>query len=87
LKRPWERGADLELFSKVYGLDRGPNFEKDRFVLRESLSRKEVAESLNMTTDALELRLVPLRAKLLAIRDKRPSPRLDDKIVHIIGTA
>ena len=75
------KGEDLEIFTRVYGLDRGPNFDNDRFVLRESLSRKEVAESLHTTTDALELRLIPLRAKLLAVRDKRPSPRLDDKIL------
>ncbi len=75
------KGEDLDVFSKVYGIDRGPNFDKGRFVLREPHTRKEAAESLNTTPDALEARLAPLRSKLLAARQKRPEPKLDDKIL------
>ena len=75
------KGEDVEVFGKVYGLDRGPNFDKGRFVLRESRSRQDVAEVLKTTPEALEARLAPLRAKLLAAREKRPSPSLDDKVL------
>src|SRR5205085_1672721 len=33
------------------------------------------------TPEALEARLVPLRAQLLAVRDRRPAPRRDDKVL------
>ncbi len=74
-------GDDLRAFSKVYGLDRPANFEGDRHVLRESFSRKDAAEALGTTPEALEARLAPLRAKLLAVREARPAPRKDEKVL------
>jgi uncharacterized protein YyaL (SSP411 family) len=65
-------GDDFALFARVYGLDAKPNFEGDRFVLLEP----------KMIDDpAIESKLVPLRAKLLAVRDRRKPPTLDDKIL------
>ncbi|MDB5350795.1 MAG: hypothetical protein JWN86_2042 [Planctomycetota bacterium] len=75
------KGEDFDLFYKTYGLDRGPNFEDDRFVLRETRPREELAKALDTTPDDLEKRLAPMRARLLAVREKRPAPRLDDKIL------
>ena len=49
-----------------------PNFEGDRYVL---LLPKVIDDP------ALEARLLPLRAKLLAAREKRPAPLLDDKVL------
>jgi uncharacterized protein YyaL (SSP411 family) len=74
-------GDDVRLFARVYGLDRDPNFEGDRYVLREPRPRKDVAAALDTTPEAIEARLAPLRAKLLAARDKRPAPLRDEKIL------
>ncbi len=62
--------ADFAAFAPAYGLDARPNFEGGRHVLLEP---KAIADP------ALEARLAPIRAKLLAVRDRRPAPPLDDK--------
>ena len=81
VKRVLGDGADDDAFARVYGMMREPNFEKDRYVLLEPRTRAEQAETLKTTPDALEARLVPLRAKLLAVRDRRPAPLKDDKVL------
>jgi uncharacterized protein YyaL (SSP411 family) len=63
---------DFRLFAGVYGLDAKPNFEGDRYVLLEPKA---------IDDPAIEAKLVPLRAKLLAVRERRPAPALDDKIL------
>jgi uncharacterized protein YyaL (SSP411 family) len=72
---------DAGLFERVYGLDRPPNFEKGRYVLLEPKPRADVAAALKLTPAALESKLAPLRARLLAVRDRRPAPLRDDKIL------
>jgi uncharacterized protein len=74
-------GPDREAFAQVYGLNRDPNFVKDRHVLLQPRTRAEQAAALATTPEALEARLAPLRARLLAARQQRPAPRCDDKIV------
>ena len=65
-------GDDFSLFLHTYGLDAEPNFEDDRYVL---LLPKPIDDP------AIEARLVPLRAKLLVARERRPAPLLDDKVL------
>jgi uncharacterized protein YyaL (SSP411 family) len=74
-------GPEYDAFAQVYGLRRDPNFEKGRFVLLEPRRRAEQAETLKLTPEALEGRLAPARAKMLAARDRRPAPLCDDKIL------
>src|SRR3954447_13782772 len=74
-------GPDQEVFSQVYGMKREPNFEGGRYVLLEPRPRSEQAENLKTTPEALEERLRPLRAALLAAREKRPPPLCDDKVL------
>jgi uncharacterized protein YyaL (SSP411 family) len=74
-------GPDQEVFSQVYGMKREPNFEGGRYVLLEPRPRSEQAENLKTTPEALEERLRPLRAALLAAREKRPAPLRDDKVL------
>jgi uncharacterized protein YyaL (SSP411 family) len=74
-------GGDSDTFARVYGLARAPNFSEDRYVLLEPRTRAEQAETLKTTPEALEARLQPLRARLLAVRDRRPAPLCDDKVV------
>lgn len=74
-------GPDVEAFSFVYGMKREPNFEKDRYVLLEPRTRAEQAVTLKTTSEVLEARIAPLRTKLLAVRDQRPAPLRDDKVL------
>ncbi len=73
--------ADAATFRLVYGLDGPPNFEKGRYVLLEPKSRGDVAIDLGMSAQTLESKLVSLRRKLLDVRDRRPAPLLDDKVI------
>jgi uncharacterized protein YyaL (SSP411 family) len=74
-------GEDYEAFAQVYGLKREPNFENGRYVLLEPRSRGDQAVTLRTTPEALEVRLAPLRGKLLAARERRPAPLRDDKVL------
>jgi uncharacterized protein YyaL (SSP411 family) len=74
-------GPDADAFARVYGLTGEPNFEGGRYVLLEPRPRAEQAEALKTTPAELEARLVPLRARLLAAREKRPAPMRDDKVL------
>ena len=65
-------GEDYAVFAHAYALDGEPDLEDGRYVLLEP---KVIDDP------ALEARLVPLRAKLLAARDRRPAPLLDDKVL------
>jgi uncharacterized protein YyaL (SSP411 family) len=81
VKRILAEEGDYDVFARVYGLDRPPNFENERYVLTRRHQVKAEAELLNTTSEALEARLAPLRAKLLAARDKRAAPLRDDKVL------
>ena len=74
-------GPDTDLFCGTYGLQGEPNFEGGRYVLHEPRPLAEVAKRADTTPEAIEGRLRPLRARLLAARDKRSAPMCDDKIL------
>src|SRR5262249_12566707 len=74
-------GPDGDAFAQVYGLTGEPNFEGGRYVLQEPRRRAEQVTALKTTPAELEARLRPLRARLLAVREKRPAPKLDDKVL------
>ncbi len=71
----------FKIFAAVYGLNNPANFEKDRHVLLETGPRAEAARALTVSPEDLEAKLKPMRAKLLAVRDARPGPLLDDKVL------
>jgi uncharacterized protein len=73
--------AGAELFAEVYGLKADPNFERSRYVLNEPRTRTAQAAARSTTPQELEGRLEPLRAQMLAVREKRPAPLCDDKII------
>jgi uncharacterized protein YyaL (SSP411 family) len=72
---------DSAFFKKAYGADEEANFEGKYHILRLPTLLTEQAAGLKTTEDALEGRLVPLRRKLFAVRDKRPRPFLDTKVL------
>jgi uncharacterized protein YyaL (SSP411 family) len=74
-------GPDVNAFARVYGLTGEANFEGGRHVLYEPSPRAEQAAALKTTPPELAARLAPLRARLLAAREKRPAPLRDDKVL------
>jgi uncharacterized protein len=64
----------------LYGLDKPANFE-GRWHLRRLDAWRAVVERLSMERDPADLLLESARAKLLAARNARPRPALDDKVL------
>ena len=85
----WEKGEveqslsaeEFALFAKVYGLAGEPNFEEKFYVPQLALPLAAVAADLKLSESDLETRLIPIRQKLLVVRNKRPRPRTDNKIL------
>jgi uncharacterized protein YyaL (SSP411 family) len=64
-----------------YGIDREGNFESGKTVLFQALSEAEIATRLDMPLLDVQARLKVAERKLLAARDVRVKPSLDDKIL------
>ena len=74
-------GDDYDSFASVYGLDGEPNFEEEFYVLQLDRPLAEIAAERNVSEAELDAQLAPLRARLLAHRDKRPKPLIDSKVL------
>ncbi len=74
-------GDQYDAFAQVYGLKRPANFEKDRYILLEVRPRAEQMDTLKLDEMTLESSLIASRSKLLAVRNNRPAPLRDDKIL------
>jgi len=80
---------DVDLFLRVYGVSAGPNFADphhgtgtpDKNILFLPTPLANVAKSMNVTEEALDARLEPMRQALYAARRKRKQPLLDTKIL------
>ena len=71
---------DYDLAAAYYGLDRAPNFEHG-WHLKVEESFAAVADKLGVALEPAHELLASVRAKLLAARDKRIRPGLDDKLL------
>jgi uncharacterized protein YyaL (SSP411 family) len=72
----------------LYGLDRGTNFRdphdpdaRPANVLHLPAALEQVAEQWDMSVEAVDELRQQINAKLLAVRDARPQPRTDDKVL------
>ena len=70
-----------KLFTKVYGVDTGPNFEGETNILYLPSPIASVAKAEKKSEDKIRRQLEPLKAKLLAAREKRKRPLLDTKVI------
>ncbi len=85
----WERAEiraalavdDYPIFAAAYGLDQRPNLDGRYHVLQRALSPDQLAIRFEQTPHDVELRLAAVRQRLRAIRDQRPRPRTDDKVL------
>jgi uncharacterized protein YyaL (SSP411 family) len=75
---PGEEGA---LFRRVYGLEGAPTFEGDRYVVHQPLPLRDVAQDLGLSEETLRERLDEGRRGLLAVRERRAGPLVDDKVL------
>lgn len=71
---------DADLFMTAYGFHEPQSFEHGR-VLYLPITVAELAAERSIDASALEMRLATMRNQLLAVRTKRPSPLLDDKVL------
>ncbi len=71
LARVFTDKEDLKFFSSIYGIADGPNFEGKFHILRLTAP----------LDDKTEARVAPLRQKLFEVREKRPRPLLDTKVL------
>ncbi len=73
--------AQRELLGLVYGMDGVPTFESDRFVLHLPQPLAARARVMGIAEAELLARLAPAEKALLAARDTRKRPLIDDKIL------
>ena len=74
-------GEDGTLFRSAHGLDGAPTFESDRYVVHQPEPLGAHAGRLGLSEEGLRQRLEPMRDTLLAARDRRDPPLIDDKIL------
>ncbi len=70
-----------DLIAAVYGISAGGNFEHGRSIMHLPRPLAATAAEHGLTPSELEARLGPARAQLLAARNQRIRPHLDDKIL------
>ena len=71
--------ADFELFKEYYNVNSFGKWEDGKYVLIRDKSDAEVSESFSITNQDLQLKKKTWKSLLLAYRNKRAKPRLDDK--------
>ncbi len=74
-------GKKAKLFMKVYGVDKGPNFEGGTNILYLPSPIASVAKAEKKSEAEILKQLEPLKAQLLAAREKRKRPLLDTKVI------
>jgi uncharacterized protein len=70
-----------ETFAAVYGVTPQGNFEHGQSILNRSATVSDWAKTWGRDPEDLERELAASRAKLLAVRDARVHPGLDDKVL------
>ena len=77
-----ELGAeDYAFLAPLLGFDGEPFFEGAYYVLHLPSSLAEQAARRRMSEEALLAQMAPMLQRLLAAREKRPRPRVDDKVL------
>jgi len=72
---------EFQLFAAVYGLDGEPNFEEHFHVPQLAKPLADIATARKTAEVELDKRLAPLREKLLTVRNRRPRPLTDTKVL------
>ena len=72
---------DYKLFADYYNINTSGFWEKDLYVLIRNQSNSEFAKKHNLTKKELKEKIKSWKTMLLATRNKRNKPNLDDKIL------
>ena len=72
---------DYKLFADYYNINTSGFWEKDLYVLIRNQSNSEFANKHNLTKKELKEKIRSWKTMLLATRNKRNKPNLDDKIL------
>ena len=72
---------DAGFLATLFGYDRAPFFEGSHYVLHLPATFGEQAQRRRLGRDQLLEQIEPLRARLLAARDRRERPPTDDKVL------
>ncbi|MEM9557735.1 MAG: thioredoxin domain-containing protein [Acidobacteriota bacterium] len=72
---------DASFLAGLYGFDGPPFFDRSYYVLHLPQSWPEHAARRRVEVDALHAQVEPLRQALLAVREQRDAPAVDDKIL------
>lgn len=70
---------DAPLFFDYYNVNETGYWEHDYYILLRTASDEDFAQQHNLTLDELNLKIKAFKEKLLAIREQRIRPGLDDK--------
>jgi uncharacterized protein len=73
-------GEDFEFFQTVYGLTINGNWE-GKIVLQRNLDDRTIAARFKLTESQLAAKLADCHSRLLAVRNQRTRPGVDDKIL------
>lgn len=74
-------GADFDWFADLYHITEDGNWEHERNILHRVETDVSFAERMGWTADELSAKLQPIHERLMALRDTRIRPGLDDKIL------
>jgi len=74
-------GGDFPIFKDYYNINSYGLWENGNYVLIRDKSDEEIAKTHKISVQELNTRMTKALQKLKVVRDKRPRPRLDDKIL------
>ncbi|WP_275616058.1 thioredoxin domain-containing protein [Flagellimonas yonaguniensis] len=74
-------GDDLEMFQTYFNINSYGHWEEENYVLIRDKPDEEIAEKFNITVPELKTKINECLTILKKERNKRPKPRLDDKIL------
>jgi uncharacterized protein YyaL (SSP411 family) len=73
--------AEHSLLAPIFGFDRAPNFEGEEYTVFLTAPLSEHANRLATTREDLLERMAPSIEKLRRVREERPFPLVDDKVL------
>ena len=74
-------GTDFEWFADLYSVNEAGNWEHGRNILHRTRTDEQFAEHADWTMDEMHEMLTGTHQKLMAVRETRIRPGLDDKIL------
>ena len=74
-------GDDLKLFADYFNVNEVGHWEEENYILLRKQPDEEIAKRFGISTDILQKKISELKKKVLAVRETRIKPGLDNKIL------